>query len=91
MAHIVCLINVDPDRALATLTWSQGPAFFEPYCLEGQIFDFLQDSVRELREKLADLVVDYHHGAEGLGPAAYTMAETGHDALAESSVPGSGF
>ena len=36
MAHVLCLMNVEADRA--TFTWSEGPASFEPFTLDGMVY-----------------------------------------------------
>ena len=40
MSHVVCLMNVEEKRA--TFTWSEGPAAFEPYTLDGMDYGQFQ-------------------------------------------------
>ena len=57
MAHVVCMMNVEADRA--TLTWSEGPASFQPYTLDGIVYRDFREIAADARERLADLVKDY--------------------------------
>lgn len=77
MAHLVCLLNVDSDRA--TLTWSEGPASFEPYELEGLVYREFKEICQNAREKLANLIKDYLYSKENVPQSSYELAEAGHE------------
>ena len=64
MSNVVCLMNVEADRA--TFTWSEGPASFEPYTLDGMVYKEFQEVAAEARKKLADLVKDYLYDKQGM-------------------------
>ena len=77
MAYIYCVVNIESDRA--TFTWSEGPASFPPYALDGMLFREFKELAKEARERLADLVSDYLHDQERLPLAAYQLAVAGHE------------
>ena len=56
MSRVVCLLSVEADRA--TFTWSEGPASFEPYTLDGLVYKEFKQTAEAAREKLADLIKD---------------------------------
>ena len=53
MARVVCQVLVRADRL--TLLWSEGPASFPPYTLEGHAFTELAHLADQAREQLAKL------------------------------------
>ena len=77
MSHVVCLMHVEADRT--TFTWSEGPASFEPYTLDGMVYKEFQEIAAEARGKLADLVKDYLVDEQGMPRSALALAEAGHD------------
>ena len=85
MAHIVCLLNVEADSA--SFTWSEGPASFEPYTLDGQGFVMFTQLTEQLRGNLRDLVTDYLYSqqenddaiSEEVRAASLATARTGYD------------
>ena len=76
MSNVVCLLNVESDRA--TFTWSEGPASFEPYKLEGMIYKDFQESAAVAREKLANLVKDYMDSPQTMPQSAFELAGAGN-------------
>ena len=86
MAHIVCLLSVESDRA--TFTWSEGPASFEPYQLAGDLFLDFQDIAKETRKRLSDLVKDYVYDAENVPAASLALAQAGHEMYLQIFDPG---
>ena len=82
MSHVVCLMNVEEKRA--TFTWSEGPAAFEPYTLDGMDYTQFQKSAESARGKLADLIKDYLYAEENVPQATYDLARAGwklHESL----------
>jgi formylglycine-generating enzyme required for sulfatase activity len=77
MSHVVCLLNVDADRA--TFTWSEGPASFQPYTLDGMDYSDFQEVAEAARTKLADLVQDYLQSPQDTPQAAFKLAEAGYE------------
>ena len=86
MSHIACLVSVGQDRA--SFTWSQGPASFEPYQLDGQVFSEFQEIAHEARKRLSDLVTDYLYSPENVPKASYALAKTGHELYLQIFDPG---
>ena len=86
MAHIVCLLSVESDRA--TFTWSEGPASFEPYQLADDLFVDFQDIAKETRKRLRDLVKDYMYNPENVPAASLSLAQTGHEMYLQIFDPG---
>jgi formylglycine-generating enzyme required for sulfatase activity len=86
MSHVVCLLNVEADRA--TFTWSEGPASFEPYKLEGMVYKDFQEAAAEAREKLADLVKDYLDSPHSMPQSAFELAEAGYELYQTMFQPG---
>ena len=86
MAHVVCLLNIEADRA--TFTWSEGPASFEPYTLRGMVHKDFQEIAAEAREKLGDLVKDYLCHAQEMPQSAFALAEAGHELYQAMFQPG---
>ena len=77
MVHVVCMINIESDRA--TFTWSEGPASFEPYKLEGMVYKDFKEIAAEAREKLANLVQDYLIDEQAMPKSAFELAEAGFE------------
>lgn len=77
MAHVVCLLNVEGDRA--TFTWSEGPASFEPYTLDGLVYREFKETAEATRERLADLIKDYLYSEENVPRASFALAEAGYE------------
>lgn len=88
MTDVVCLLNFENEAA--TFTWSEGPASFEPYKLEGQMFAEFRDLSTELRQRLSDLVKDSLHDPERVPETAYELAVAGHDLYLQLFDPGAG-
>ena len=86
MTHVVCLVNVEPERA--TFTWAEGPASFEPYQLEGLDFLDFKDFAENTREKLSNLVKDYLLSPENVPQASYELAEAGYELYQQIFNPG---
>ena len=86
MSHVVCLMNVEADRA--TLTWSEGPASFEPYRLDGMVYKDFQEIAAEARKKLADLVKDYLYDEQAMPRSAFDLAEAGYELYQAMFQPG---
>src|SRR4051812_9001757 len=57
MAHVVCLVQAQPDRV--SFTWSQGPDSFDPYALTGQNEVLFRELIDDVRLRLKQLVEDY--------------------------------
>ena len=77
MSRVVCLMNVEADRA--SFTWSEGPASFEPYKLEGMSYQEFKEIAETVRERLADLVKDYLFDQQNMHKSAFALAEAGHE------------
>jgi hypothetical protein len=75
MSHVVCSLNVEADRA--TFTWSEGPASFTPYTLDGLTYREFKETAEAARERLADLIKDYLYAEENVPRAAFALAEAG--------------
>ena len=88
MAHVVGLVNTEADRT--TFTWSDGPASFQPYRLDGQVFLDFKEAAEEAREKLSELVKDYLYNANNVPAAAFAMAESGYELYEQIFDPGAG-
>lgn len=86
MPHVVCLLDVQDDRF--TFTWSEGPASFEPYCLEGQACVALRELAAELREKLSNVVKSYLYSPETVAEDSFSLARTGNDLYKQIFNPG---
>ena len=71
MSHVVCLMDVKEDRA--TFTWSEGPASFEPYTLDGMVYKDFKEIAAEARERLADLVKDYLSDEQRMPASAFAV------------------
>jgi WD40 repeat protein len=67
-------MNVEVDRA--TFTWSEGPASFEPYVLDGMNYKDFQEVSANARNKLEDLVRDYFSDPQYVSKSALTLADT---------------
>ena len=79
-------MNVEADRA--TFTWSEGPASFEPYTLDGMVYKDFKEIAEEAREKLADLVKDYLFDEANMPKSAFALAEAGHELYQAMFQPG---
>ena len=86
MSNVVCLMNVEADRA--TFTWSEGPASFEPYTLEGMVYKDFHEIAAEAREKLANLVKDYLFDEQAMPQSAFELAEAGSELYQAMFQPG---
>ena len=86
MVHVVCMINIESDRA--TFTWSEGPASFEPYKLEGMVYKDFKEIAAEAREKLANLVQDYLIDEQAMPKSAFELAEAGFELYQAMFKPG---
>jgi hypothetical protein len=86
MSHVVCLLNVEADRA--TFNWSEGPASFEPYTLDGLAYREFKETAEAARERLADLIKDYLFGEENVSQSSFALAEAGHEVYLALFDPG---
>src|SRR5437764_379138 len=73
MAHIVCEMRTDPGKL--TLRWSEGPASFEAYTLEGQFLEMFDEAVRGARKKLIELVKQCRDSQEANESPEYNCSE----------------
>ena len=86
MSHVVCLMNVEEDHA--TFTWSEGPASFGPYKLDGMVYNEFKEIAAEAREKLADLVKDYLMDEKAVPNSAFELADAGYELYQAMFRPG---
>jgi hypothetical protein len=86
MSKVVCLMNVEAERA--TFTWSEGPASFEPYTLDGMVYQDFKEIAAAAREKLANLVKDYLFDEQAVPKSAFALAEAGHELYQAMFQPG---
>ncbi len=87
-ARVVCLVT--PDRVRPghlSFVWSQGPDAFPPVTFDPQLVDMLQDAIREVRERLEQLVRIYvdalvtaeKEGHSDVRTASLELARAGYD------------
>jgi formylglycine-generating enzyme required for sulfatase activity len=86
MSHVVCLLKVEQDRAI--FTWSEGPASFQPYTLDGMVYKKFQKVASKTREKLANLVKDYLDAPSAMPQSALELAEAGYELYQTLFKPG---
>ena len=77
MSNVVCLIKVEAGKA--EFTWTEGPASFEPYTLEGIGYKTFEEIAKEARKKLANLVDNHFHKDPQTAKSAYALASTGYE------------
>ena len=85
--NIVCLLKVDDDHA--TFTWSEGPASFESYRLEGQPFLTFKKTAGELRETLRLLAMCWLKKPELVPEHSLKLAQQGNKLYKRIFNPGS--
>jgi formylglycine-generating enzyme required for sulfatase activity len=84
--HVVCLVDVEPDRAV--FAWSEGPAAFKPFALDRMVYKDFVDIIAAARKKLADLVADSLYNPDNLPIAAYELAAAGFELYEAMFDPG---
>jgi WD40 repeat protein len=86
MAHVVCQVVASDEQV--SLTWSEGPASFEPYQLKGQVFRLFRKTALQARQRLADLVKDYLNGPEEeLRRTCFALAQAGYKLYGQLFAP----
>src|SRR5262245_17426125 len=86
MLHVVCQVQATEGKV--SLTWSEGPSFFDPYHLTGDAADDFRDYAEDARDCLREVVSAVTRGADAdVRPACYRLARVGHDLFKQIFLP----
>src|SRR5438876_6623322 len=79
MASII--LSVQPTASGVSLTWSEGPAAFPPYDLEGDLAKKLTDDAAAARAALGVVVEDVHTAAppDQFAADCFALAQAGYE------------
>lgn len=81
MARVVCRIHRSEEQLRTSMVWSEGPDEFPRYHLDGQLYRALQETVRNVPDKLGNVVKDYtlETPEDVRRTTAYELAVTGFE------------
>ena len=88
-AEIVCQVIGRPDQI--TFIWSEGPASFEPYQLNGQGLVNFRNLAQQARQELSNVVREFVYGSdEDVRRSSFALAKAGYKLYQQIFRPAAG-